>query len=196
MRKTIIALLLASTVVMGVLTGCGTTNSTAPSISSSSGQETGDNSQANPTLFSKMDTTDFEGNPVDSSIFLENRLTVVNVWFSGCTPCVNEIPILNQLNKDYADKDVVIKGLIYEAKAGLTPEERKAVDDIISLANSDYQQLLVSEKMAESDILTNLMAFPTTFFVDSTGEIIETVEGSNDYDGWVQTIDRVLEKVK
>lgn len=196
MRKTIIALLLASTVVMGVLTGCGTTNSTAPSISSSSGQETGDNSQANPTLFSKMDTTDFEGNPVDSSIFLENRLTVVNVWFSGCTPCVNEIPILNQLNKDYADKDVVIKGLIYEAKAGLTPEERRAVDDIISLANSDYQQLLVSEKMAESDILTNLMAFPTTFFVDSTGEIIETVEGSNDYDGWVQTIDRVLEKVK
>lgn len=62
-----------------------------------------------------MQTEDIKGNKVDSSIFSENKLTVINLWNTGCTPCITEIPELDKLNKYYADKGVSIKGLVFES---------------------------------------------------------------------------------
>lgn len=63
-------------------------------------------------LFTGISHT-LDGNKADSSLFAENKLTLVNVWNVGCTPCVQEIPILDQLNKEYEGKGVAIKGLYY-----------------------------------------------------------------------------------
>lgn len=41
-----------------------------------------------------------------------------------------------------------------------------------------------------------MTSFPTTYFVDSTGKIVDTIEGSNDYEGWKEVIDNVLKKVE
>ena len=41
----------------------------------------------------------FEGNPVDNSLFAGNAFTVVNFWFNGCKPCVAELDDLNALNE-------------------------------------------------------------------------------------------------
>lgn len=46
-------------------------------------------------IFSGMD---FDGNSVDESLFSENAVTVLNFWFTGCKPCVAELPKLNELN--------------------------------------------------------------------------------------------------
>ena len=175
---------LAGTMIFA-LGGCSSAGKTST--------ETADNS---PSVFQEMKTTDIDGNNVDSSIFKENKLTVLNVWNEGCTPCIDEIPILDQLNKEYAGKGVSIKGVIYELKAGLSDSSKKAVKDILSDANADYQQLTVSEEMAESDQFMNMAAFPTTYFVDSTGKIVDTIEGSNDYEGWKEVIDNILKKVE
>ncbi len=35
---------------------------------------------------------------VDESLFSKNKVTVVNFWFSGCKPCVEELSKLNELN--------------------------------------------------------------------------------------------------
>lgn len=179
MKKKMSILVLTMMVITGALTGCG--KGSVPTEDK---------------FFSEMETTDLAGNAVDSSVFAENKLTLVNVWNAGCTPCVQEMPILDQLNKDYAEKGVSIKGLVWEFQAGLSDESRTEVEGIIEQAESEYQQLLVSEKMAESEVLTGLQAFPTTFFIDSEGNIVEKIEGSNDYEGWKANIDKVLKKVE
>ena len=149
---------------------------------------------SNSKLFKEMKTEDLNGNKVDSSIFSKYKLTVVNVWNTGCTPCVDEIPTLDKLNKEYEKKGVSIKGLLLESGVGLNDEEKKTVEDILKKAKSTYQQLTVSEDMLQDKTLI-LQSFPTTFFVDKDGNIVDSIEGSNDYDGWKAKIDEVLEKV-
>ena len=149
---------------------------------------------SNSKLFKEMKTEDINGNKVDSSIFSKYKLTVVNVWTTGCTPCVGEIPTLDKLNKEYEKKGVSIKGLLLESGVGLNDEEKKTVEDILKKAKSTYQQLTVSEDMLQDKTLI-LQSFPTTFFVDKDGNIVDSIEGSNDYDGWKAKIDEVLEKV-
>ena len=143
---------------------------------------------SNSKLFKEMKTEDINGNKVDSSIFSKYKLTVVNVWNTGCTPCVDEIPTLDKLNKEYEKKGVSIKGLLLESGVGLNDEEKKTVEDILKKAKSTYQQLTVSEDMLQDKTLI-LQAFPTTFFVDKDGNIVDSIEGSNDYDGWKAKID-------
>ena len=149
---------------------------------------------SNSKLFKEMKTEDINGNKVDSSIFSKYKLTVVNVWNTGCTPCVDEIPTLDKLKKEYEKKGVSIKGLLLESGVGLNDEEKKTVEDILKKAKSTYQQLTVSEDMLQDKTLI-LQSFPTTFFVDKDGNIVDSIEGSNDYDGWKAKIDEVLEKV-
>ena len=149
---------------------------------------------SNSKLFKEMKTEDINGNKVDSSIFSKYKLTVVNVWNTGCTPCVDEIPTLDKLNKEYEKKGVSIKGLLLESGVGLNDEEKKTVEDILKKAKSTYQQLTVAEDMLQDKTLI-LQSFPTTFFVDKDGNIVDSIEGSNDYDGWKAKIDEVLEKV-
>ena len=89
---------------------------------------------SNSKLFKEMKTEDINGNKVDSSIFSKYKLTVVNVWNTGCTPCVDEIPTLDKLNKEYEKKGVSIKGLLLESGVGLNDEEKKTVEDIFMTA--------------------------------------------------------------
>ena len=41
---------------------------------------------------------------IDDSIISENKLTMVNFWATWCGPCVSEIPDLQLISEEYADK--------------------------------------------------------------------------------------------
>lgn len=146
-------------------------------------------------IFENMNTVDLNGEAVDSSIFADNTLTLVNVWNKGCGPCIMEIPELDKLNKDYEEKGVAVKGLIYEFDAGIEDDARAEVEEILTNAGAEYQQLLVSEEMLQSVELQELEAFPTTYLVDSEGKIIGNVLGSRDYDGWKEVVEGVLQEM-
>lgn len=146
--------------------------------------------------FKNMKTMDLDKNEVDSSIFAENKLTLVNTWNIGCTGCVQELPTLNQINKDYADKGVAVKGLYYNFESEISDEECKSVKEVLAKAGADFTQLRNSKEMLESKELKNFQIFPTTFFVDSEGNIVHTVEGSGDYKFWEKHIEKALEKVE
>lgn len=168
------ALLLAS------LAGCGSSAGNA-------------GSSAESDLFRTMKTVDLEGNEFDSTVFAENKLTMVNVWNIGCTPCIMEIPELEKLDKDLEDFSVL--GLYHSFAVGIPEDEKAEIKTILSDAKATYPQLEMSKDMLNSDEIKNLTAFPTTYFVDAEGNIVEKVEGSNDYEGWKEVIKNVMEKV-
>lgn len=163
------------------------------SLAACGSDKTAESSKSN--VFSTMETTDLNGNKVTGADFSKNKLTLVNVWSSGCTPCVQELPVLDKLNKEYASKGVSIKGLYFDLAAELSEETRKEIDDILTDTKAEFQQLLFSKDMRNSDIFKNIDAIPVTYLIDSKGNIIDTIDSSSDYEGWKKIIEDGLKKV-
>lgn len=154
-------------------------------------QKSTDESESN--IFKNMEATDIEGNKVDSSIFSGKKLILINMWATGCKPCIDEIPILDKLNKEYENKGVAIKGLL------ITFGEESEVEvakNILEKAQSTYQQIIPSKSMEKNKVLSDISGFPSTYFVDENGNIVDQIDGSADYEGWKERIEEVLKKVE
>lgn len=197
---TLTALLLSTTILF---TGCGTSKTSASdtkkqTTESTSSQDSSDSKAeaSDDNVFSNLNTTDLNGNPVDVSTFKENKITLVNAWNIGCTPCINELPDLEKLNEEYKEKGAAIKGLYFNFAEDISDDEMSQINDALSTAGVTYPQLRLTKEMYASDIMQNIMAFPTTFIVDSNGKILDKLEGSNDYDGWKKIIDQYLAEVE
>ena len=62
--------------------------------------------------FPAFDGKDLDGNEVKSStLFAGNTVTVVNFWFTTCSPCVGELADLEALNKQLAEKGGAVVGI-------------------------------------------------------------------------------------
>lgn len=133
-------------------------------------------------------TTDLYGNTVTQEIFAQSDLTVVNVWATYCGPCINEMPYLGELAEEYDSSKVQIVGIPTDVY------NQEYLDYALSLINetgADYTHLLMSEELYNWG-LTEIQYVPTTFFVNSEGEIIDTVVGSMSKEDWKVLIDEKL----
>ena len=146
-------------------------------------------------LMGNINTTDIYGNPVDDSLLSGYKLTMVNVWATYCNPCINEMPELAKLNKDWKEKGVQIVGLLSDATDGaLQPIDSKVdlAKTIAEATGADYPHLLPSMNLQQK-VLSQVSAVPTTFFVDENGMMVGYVYmGSRDYAAWNQMIEETL----
>lgn len=133
-------------------------------------------------------TTDLYGNTVTQEIFAQSDLTVVNVWATYCGPCINEMPYLGELAEEYDSSKVQIVGIPTDVY------NQEYLDYALSLVNetgADYTHLLMSEELYNWG-LTEIQYVPTTFFVNSEGEILDSVVGSMSKEDWKALIDEKL----
>ncbi|MBO5325563.1 MAG: TlpA family protein disulfide reductase [Lachnospiraceae bacterium] len=133
-------------------------------------------------------TTDLYGNTVTQEIFAQSDLTVVNVWATYCGPCINEMPYLGELAEEYDSSKVQIVGIPTDVY------NQEYLDYALSLINetgADYTHLLMSEELYNWG-LTEIQYVPTTFFVNSEGEILDSVVGSMSKEDWKALIDEKL----
>ena len=134
-------------------------------------------------------TTDLDGNAVDSSILSEAKLTVLNVWATYCTPCVNEMPDLETLSQNSTDKGVQVVGLVADV---FDDEEKKAeAKEILSATGVTYVNLL-PDTVLDDSLLYDITGTPTTLFLDSEGKILKIVEGTRDLDALTEMVDELL----
>lgn len=135
--------------------------------------------------------TDIDGNPVDQTLFADYKLTMINVWATYCSPCINEMPDLGRLHEDMAAEGVQIVGLVSDALDSSGNISQSQVDlarDIIEATGANYTHMLPSQDLI-STVLWQVTAVPTTIFVDHTGELVGyAYAGSRSYDQWTAII--------
>lgn len=146
-----------------------------------------------------FETTDINGSSYTESIFSEYDLTLVNLFATWCTPCVSEMPELEQLYQDLKDQGVGIIGFALDTvdSAGQTDESAVATAQELQEKTGVTYPLLIPDSTMLNGRLSDIQAVPETFFVDKNGNIVgDTIIGANDYDTWKATIEEQLQKIK
>ena len=132
-------------------------------------------------------TTDFEGNDVDSAdLFAENTYTMVNIWTSWCTFCVEEMPELEKMNAEFAEENCGIIGVMMDGDEEEALEEGKRIAEETGVT---YPLLIPTEDMKGQLIAT---AYPTTVFADSEGVVASEPIKGMDVDLYRQTMEELL----
>ena len=132
-----------------------------------------------------------EGNPVSSDIFSESKLTMVNVWATYCSPCLNEMPALGELAQEYDPGDFQIIGIVSNVQEGGDEDKIRLVEVLIGQTSADYPHLLVNQSLYDS-LLADVTAVPTTFFFDQDGKLLDSVLGSREKSEWEEMIQGFL----
>ena len=138
------------------------------------------------------------GNVVDESVFKGKKITMINIWATFCGPCINEMPDLGKINRDYADKGFQIIGIpvdITDYYGNLDENQVSLAKEIIDETGADYLHIMPSVSL-NSAKLSQVTSVPETIFVDENGcQIGESYIGSRSEEQWLQIIDGLMENM-
>lgn len=144
-------------------------------------------------------TTDIEGKEYTREVFQDYDLTLVNIFATWCSPCVNEMPELQKLYEEMADMGVGVVGLVTDAVNPDGSDNNEAIE-IAKLLKEKAGltfPLLKPEETQMNGRLKGINSFPETFFVDKDGNIVgETYGGSRDFDQWKEIAQKELDSLK
>ena len=149
-------------------------------------------------MFHGFKGKDLDGNDVDESLFSKNKVTVVNFWFSGCKPCVEELSKLNELN----DKIKKMGGEVVGINTDTLDDNQdgiKEAKDILKSQGASYKNLTFASDSTVGKYAGNIIAFPTTVLVDKGGNIISEpfmggIDDQANYEQLTKQIQSILDQ--
>lgn len=146
-----------------------------------------------------FETTDIDGNTYTESVFGDYDLTLVNAFTTWCSPCVNEMPELEELYQEMKDQGVGVVGMVIDS----VDADGNADEDVVKKAQTLKEKtgvtypLLIPDKGNLNGRISGLQSFPESFFVDKDGNIVgEAILGSNNLEGWKEAVEKQLEEIK
>ena len=124
-----------------------------------------------------------DGKPIDSSIFKDYDLVILNCWAEWCGPCVGELPELERIHQEYPN--VLILGVLSFSY------DLEGAKQTLRDAGVTYPAFEPTGELAER--VNTFNAIPTTMFFDKNGvELREPIVGSGSYDDWKAVIEELL----
>lgn len=146
-------------------------------------------------------SVDMDGLEVSDALFANKDVTVVNVWATFCGPCIEEMPELAAWADDMPD-NVQIIGIVID-----TPPAGTEADDAIETWGGDPENLAIAKRICDEsgvnyinvlangsvmENFENVVAVPTTFIVDSSGNLICSPFVGADVEGYKQAVEDYL----
>jgi len=209
--KQIGPVLMASILCITVLSACSSEKSPAsskpPATSkiSETNRETSDElydapqSEFKGTSLGEFTTQDINGNTYTQDIFKDYDLTMVNVFTTWCSPCVAEMPDLEKLHQQMAERKVNVVGFVLDVldeKGEIVQEDLERTQLLVKKTDVTYP-ILLPDKGYLNGRLTGIEAFPETFFVDKNGNVVgETYSGSGGLEDWIEVVEQELANLK
>ena len=145
--------------------------------------------------FPAFEGKDLDGNTVKSDeLFSANAVTVVNFWFTTCSPCVGELGDLDALNKELADKG----GALIGVNAFTLDGDETAISDakdVLAKKGATYQNVYFDSSSPAGAFTANIFAFPTTYVVDRNGNIVgEPIVGAITEKNQAETLQSLIDQ--
>ena len=100
------------------------------------------------------------------------RVLVLNFWATWCPPCVEELPSLNQFQRQMAGSGVVVVGVSID-------KNEKVYRDFLKRARITFETARDPEANISSDYGT--FKVPETYIIDRTGTVVEKLINLQDW---------------
>lgn len=177
------------------------TTSKAPDMNQEMPKETYEDSFNHITGISvgEFNTQDINGNTYTNEIFQDYDLTMVNVFTTWCSPCVAEIPDLEQLHLMMAEQGVNVVGILLDVldeKGDIQQDMLEKAQLLAEQTEATYPFLLPDSTYMNGRLI-GIEGFPETFFVDKNGNIVgETYSGSRGLEDWIEIVEQELANLK
>ena len=145
--------------------------------------------------FPAFEGKDLDGNEVKSDeLFSTNAVTVVNFWFTTCSPCVGELGDLDALNKELAEKGGALIGINSFTLDG----DEKAIaeaKEVLAKKGATYQNIYFGSGGDAGKFVENVFAYPTTYVVDRSGNIVgEPIVGAITEKKQAETLQKLIDQ--
>jgi len=100
---------------------------------------------------------------------LKGKVTVVDLWATWCSHCVEEIPIYNQLYDAFRGQDVAIVGIAFDSP-------RRDIPSKVRQLGIKYPILTAND--AAGQAFGGIQGFPTTVVISKKGKIYKRYMGT------------------
>ncbi len=91
---------------------------------------------------------------------LLGKKVLLNFWFADCQPCIDEMPLLNELKAEFAEGEVIFLAVTFE------PEER--VHRFLQQRAFDFMHALNGRGLAKE---VGVSFYPSTMILDENGVV-------------------------
>jgi len=118
----------------------------------------------------QLSLSDTHGNTQDISRY-RGKIVVLNFWATWCVPCQHEMPLLQEMQKKYKDKGVVVLG------ASVDDEKSQPLIQPFAEKNKIPFPLLVGATTDQMQQLQLGEVIPATAFFDADGNLVGRVLG-------------------
>lgn len=88
------------------------------------------------------------------------KVSLVNLWFTSCAPCITEIPYLNYLKDTYKDKVNFV---------AITFDDKAKVSSFLNRKDFKFEHLVDAAQYLSKDLENN--AFPKLILLDKDGNV-------------------------
>jgi len=199
MKKSVLSLL----VVMILLAGCGKDVEPIPGVEDMEEEivinedgsmeyeaEEETESEQEPYVL-EFEAVTTEGETMSSACFEDSKLTMLNVWATYCSPCLEEMPYLGEIAASYDKAEFQMLGIVSDVMEGGDAEMLEEARNLIAQTGANYPHLLTNESLYYS-LLGSISAVPTTFFVNQKGEVLGYLVGAYAKEDWEAMIHELL----
>ena len=126
-----------------------------------------------------------DGKKVKLSDFASKKI-ILNFWATWCPPCRAEMPHMEKFYKDYEKKDVVVLAV------NLTQTEKKRSDVTAFVQDFGLTFPIVMDEDGNVMNKYQIVAYPTSYIMDSKGIIKEKFQGAINY----EVMEKAISKIK
>jgi thiol-disulfide isomerase/thioredoxin len=96
---------------------------------------------------------------------LKGKPTLINLWFTSCSPCIEEMPVLNELKSKYGEKFNFL---------AITYDSEIMVKKILDKHKFEFTHIVNSKKLTTK---LGFNGYPVNLFLDKNG-VVKIIEGS------------------
>ena len=149
-------------------------------------------------VFEEYETQTIYGKQFSDEDGKRAKLTAYNVWETTCPACLGEMGALEELSKKFPLEEFQLVGIcadLYDKNGNLKQSQLDKAQSLMNDSGTTFPHMIPTWEMVVF-FKSVIPGYPTTFFVDQNGKIIDSASGSNDLEGWSERVEKVLSSIE